>query len=293
MALRIPWDKYETAILIDACIQVINHKVDKGTAIQIVSSKLRKRAVKSGVTIDNIFRNETGIRMQMNTIMSIIQGEEPGLSNASKLFYEMVELYRSEYLTFSAILKEANNQVSDIEKPKAVIEKLKISNHEVEAVFFHKPDEPFGFLSNWFYSPFEINNTKYISTAQYIMHQKCMLFGDEESAKAILATEYPEKQQCIAKKTKGVISNVWVGSRQLIAIRGIQAKFNQNGELKNQLLETNNAYLVECNHSDTVWTCGERLNEPDRFDASKWKGQNLLGFSLMEVRKSLQAPQKF
>lgn len=37
--------------------------------------------------IDDVFRNENGIRMQMTTIMSIIQGEEPGLGNASKLFF--------------------------------------------------------------------------------------------------------------------------------------------------------------------------------------------------------------
>lgn len=47
MAMRIPWDKYETAILIDACIQVINGKTDKNSAIKIVSEKLRKRAVNS------------------------------------------------------------------------------------------------------------------------------------------------------------------------------------------------------------------------------------------------------
>ena len=42
--------------------------------------------------IDDVFRNENGIRMQMTTIMSIIQGEEPGLGNASKLFFDIVRL---------------------------------------------------------------------------------------------------------------------------------------------------------------------------------------------------------
>lgn len=46
MATRIPWDKYETAILIYACIQVINNKMDRNTAIQTVSAKL-----------DNVYRN--------------------------------------------------------------------------------------------------------------------------------------------------------------------------------------------------------------------------------------------
>ena len=156
MAMRIPWDKYETAILIDACIQIINNKTDKGTAIQTVSAKLRKRAVNSGIVVDDVFRNENGIRMQMTTIMSIIQGKEPGLCNASKLFFDMVELYRSEYSQFSAILKEANQQAAGLADQNSVFEKLHISGREVDAVFFHKPDEPYGFLSNWFYSPFAI-----------------------------------------------------------------------------------------------------------------------------------------
>lgn len=289
MATRIPWDKYETAILIDACIQVINNKTDRNTAIQTVSAKLRKRAINAGIMIDNVYRNENGIKMQMTIIMSMIQGEEPGLNNVSKLFYEMIDLYRSEYLKFSAILKEANAQVGEIVYPQQITEKLIISGRQVDAVFFHKPDEPYGFLSNWFYSPFDINDTHYTSAEQYIMHQKCLLFGDENSAKAILATEYPEKQQDIGRQAKGYVNNVWAGSRQLIAVRGLFAKFRQNDELMGKLLETNEAYLVECAHTDTIWVCGKRLNEPDRLDASKWNGQNILGFSLMEVRNNIQA----
>lgn len=45
---------------------------------------------------------------------------------------------------------------------------------------------------------------------------------------------------------------------------------------------------MECAHSDTVWACGIRLNEDERFDADKWRGQNILGFALMEVRDILR-----
>lgn len=287
MAMRIPWDKYETAILIDACIQIINNKIDRSTAIQRVSAKLRKRAVNFGIKIDDLFRNENGIKMQMTMIMSMIRDEEPGLYNAAKIFYEMVDLYRTEYTKFSAILKEANLQVTGATNKNSAFEKLNISEREVDAVFFHKPDEPYGFLSNWFYSQFDINNTHYTSAEQYIMHQKCLLFGDEDSAKAVLATDYPDKQQRIGRQTKGYINSIWAGSRQLIALRGLIAKFGQNEELRVKLFETNESYLVECAHSDIIWACGKLLNEPDRLDASKWTGQNILGFSLMEVRDIL------
>lgn len=112
MTMRIPWDKYETAILIDACIQIINNKMDKNATIKIVSEKLRCRAINSGLAIDNIYRNENGIRMQMTIIMSIIQDEKPGLYNASKLFYEMVEMYRADYKRFSSIRVRISNRVN-------------------------------------------------------------------------------------------------------------------------------------------------------------------------------------
>ena len=120
------------------------------------------------------------------------------------------------------------------------------------------------------------------------MYQKCMLFGDEKSAKAVLATDNPEKQQSIGRVTRGYVDSIWAGTRQLIALRGLHEKFRQNDDLRSKLLETKEAYLVECAHSDTIWACGKRLNETDRLDASKWTGQNILGFSLMEVRDVLR-----
>ena len=53
-----------------------------------------------------------------------------------------------------------------------------------------------------------------------------------------------------------------------------------------------NACLLECTHSDTVWACGIRLNEDERFDASEWRGQNILGFVLMEVRSMLRKAEE-
>ena len=76
--------------------------------------------------------------------------------------------------------------------------------------------------------------------------------------------------------------------RQLVAVRGLLAKFSQNEDLKQMLLDTGDAWLVECAHSDINWACGIRLNEDERFDSSKWRGQNILGFALMEVRSVLR-----
>jgi ribA/ribD-fused uncharacterized protein len=66
------------------------------------------------------------------------------------------------------------------------------------------------------------------------------------------------------------------------------AKFSQNEDLKEKLLSTGDAYLVECAGSDKVWACGRRLTEDERLNASSWTGTNILGFALMEVRNMLR-----
>ena len=156
------------------------------------------------------------------------------------------------------------------------------------AVFFHLPQDPDGYLSNWYPASFTLDGITFSSTEQYIMYRKCQIFGDSASAAAILATDDPARQQAIGKKASGFNATLWDGLKQVIAFRGLMAKFSQNEDLKKQLFATGDAYLVECAHSDVIWACGIRVNEKERFDISKWRGQNLLGFTLMEVRAALR-----
>lgn len=166
-------------------------------------------------------------------------------------------------------------------------EYLYINNRKVDAIYFHKPEEPNGYLSNWYQSPFILGGIHYSSVEQYIMYQKCKIFGDDDSANAILSTNDPETQQAIGKKASGFIQNVWLGMRQVVAMQGLYAKFAQNDDLKEKLLSTGNAVLVECAKTDRNWACGISLYDDDHRYASKWLGENILGFALMEVRKLL------
>ncbi len=179
-------------------------------------------------------------------------------------------------------------KASPSQSSEMIYDKLKISGREVDAVFFHLPDEPYGYLSNWYLSPFDLDGIHFSSVEQYIMYRKCMIFGDEESAKEILSTDDTATQQAIGRKSTGYIDSVWAGMRQMIVLRGLIAKFNQNEDLKQKLLNTGDAYLVECAGSDKVWACGIRLNDEQRFDTASWHGSNILGFALMEVREMLK-----
>ena len=70
-------------------------------------------------------------------------------------------------------------------------ETLMIGGIPQDAVFFQHPGEPGGWMSNWFLSPFTLDGTDFSSMEQYIMVRKCMLFGDEALAAAVLRTDEP------------------------------------------------------------------------------------------------------
>lgn len=166
-------------------------------------------------------------------------------------------------------------------------DKLKIDGKEKDAVFFHLPTEPHGYMSNWYPAKFTWKGITFTSTEQYIMYRKCLSFGDDASAAAVLATDDPAKQQRIGRNASGFVSTIWDGMKQVLIFQGLMAKFSQNEDLKKKLLDTGEAYLVECAYKDRIWACGRGLVDEERHDISQWRGKNLLGFTLMEVRKAL------
>lgn len=158
---------------------------------------------------------------------------------------------------------------------------------KVDAIYFHKPDEEYGFLSNWYQSEFEVDGKKFTSCEQFIMYQKCKILGEYYLANQIMSTDDPAVQKELARNTAKYNERLWAGRRQAVAVRGLYAKFSQNEELKEKLLATNDAYLVEASWTDRTWACGISMKSEDRKEMTKWRGANILGFALMEVRNML------
>ena len=106
MAVKIPWDKYEAAILLDACLRVDQGVINRSSAIKCVSNTLRNRAERRGLEIDTIFRNENGISMQFSAMANCLHHKSRGLT-ISKIFREVVELYESDEKLFHSLVQEA------------------------------------------------------------------------------------------------------------------------------------------------------------------------------------------
>lgn len=154
-------------------------------------------------------------------------------------------------------------------------------------VCFHNPDEENGYLSNWYQSQFTVDYVTFSSMEQYMMYRKAICFGDEAVAKQILATDDVAEIKALGRKVSNYDDNVWNGVRQIVVYKGLMAKFSQNEDLKAELKTTGNMILAECAVNDRIWGIGLSMKDSDRFERSKWKGQNLLGYALMMVRDSL------
>ena len=69
---------------------------------------------------------------------------------------------------------------------------------------------------------------------------------------------------------------------------GVKAKFRQDEELKTELLSTSSKAFVECNVYDRLWGTGLIITNEDASKKAKWKGQNLMGTVLINVRGALK-----
>lgn len=154
-------------------------------------------------------------------------------------------------------------------------------------ICFHNPNEENGYLSNWYLSNFVVDDISFSSMEQFMMYKKAVCFEDKDIVAQILETDDVSRIKELGRLVSGYDDNYWSGIRQVVVYQGLLEKFRQNDNLKRLLFETGNFVLAECAVKDRVWGIGLSMKDPDRLNREKWKGQNLLGYTLMMVRDSL------
>ncbi len=151
--------------------------------------------------------------------------------------------------------------------------------------FFWQNRSPF---SNWYPSIFTHNGITFSRGEQYMMYQKAIMFGDINTAHAILLTGNPKEQKDLGRMVSNYNDAVWSAKRVEIMVEGLFEKFNQNPLLKEALLNTGDTIIVEASPVDRIWGIGLAEDDPRALDQSKWLGQNLLGITLMQVRDAIR-----
>lgn len=145
-----------------------------------------------------------------------------------------------------------------------------------------------GCLSQWYRSHFFSVADHYCCMEQFMMSRKAELFGDDEILQQILSSKDPKKIKALGQKVRNFDETIWGEAKYAIVLNGNYKKFSQDPKLKNFLLQTGDKILTEASPYDGVW--GIKMSESDENvqDPLRWRGQNLLGFALMEVRDVLR-----
>jgi len=142
-------------------------------------------------------------------------------------------------------------------------------------------------LSQWWSAAFTIDGIKYNSTEHFMMAEKARLFKDLINLEKIINSNSPGQAKQYGREVIGFKEDIWIENRYAIVKKGNIEKFKQNKDLETYLLSTKNRILVEASPVDTIWGIGLTKESEHCKNPLKWRGLNLLGFVLMEVRDEL------
>lgn len=129
----------------------------------------------------------------------------------------------------------------------------------------------------------------YNCVEQFLMSEKALLFEDKESFDKIMESKSPKVQKELGRNVRGFKNKKWNHMRVKISLAGNMAKFTQNPNLRQDLLNTGTNMIVEASPSDDIWGIGIGIQDPKIGQPKRWKGHNLLGKVLMETRKRIIA----
>lgn len=147
-------------------------------------------------------------------------------------------------------------------------------------------------FSQWWEQSFTVDKIDYASAEHWMMAEKAKLFGDADTKELILKAKSPGEAKKLGRKVKKFDPIKWDQEKYTIVINGNFHKFQQHPEMREFLVNTGKRVLVEASPVDPIWGIGLAADNEAAQHPIRWKGENLLGFALMEVRDKLKNEEK-
>ena len=119
------------------------------------------------------------------------------------------------------------------------------------------------------------------------MIEKALLF-DKSKASQIAYETHPYQVKMLGRKVRNYNETKWNEVRYDKMVEVLRAKFSQNEDLKQILLQTGDRILVEGSPYDNIWGVKVDWKDDRILDEKNHKGLNLLGKALMQVRNELK-----
>lgn len=143
-------------------------------------------------------------------------------------------------------------------------------------------------FSQWFESPFTVNDITYKTAEHWMMAHKALLFNDSENFEKIIHCNKAAEAKKLGREIMAYNEEIWNTHKYDIVKQGNIHKFSQHPKLAEFLLNTDPRIIVEASPVDTIWGIGLSQDDENIQNIYAWRGENLLGFALMEVRDILR-----
>ena len=143
-------------------------------------------------------------------------------------------------------------------------------------------------FSNFFPVKFTEYKIEYNCSEQYYMAKKALEFNDKKIHDQILKESDQKKIKALGRKVSDFDQKVWDNKKFAIMVNANYLKYSQNEDLKQILLNTGEKELAEASPYDNIWGIGMDRWTAEKLTKDQWKGQNLLGKTLMLVRDMLK-----
>lgn len=148
-----------------------------------------------------------------------------------------------------------------------------------DVINFYSTGDEYGCLSNFAAYPIRLAGATWPTTEHYFQAQKFP--SDPEHQAAIRTTTSPMIAARMGRDRKKKLRDDWESVKDSIMADALRAKFSQHAELREILLNTGDAVLVEHTKNDSYWA-----------DGGDGSGRNMLGILLMRLRDELLNEKK-
>jgi ribA/ribD-fused uncharacterized protein len=140
---------------------------------------------------------------------------------------------------------------------------------------FYSVSDEYGYFSNFSPHPIRLKGKKWPTSEHYFQAQK---FAGTDHEHAILSARSPMIAARLGRSRKAPLRRDWESIKDAIMRDAVLAKFTQHEDLRELLLATGEAIIIEHTENDSYWG-----------DGGDGSGKNMLGTILMSVRQELRS----
>lgn len=143
-----------------------------------------------------------------------------------------------------------------------------------EVINFYRVSDEYGCFSNFAPYPIEIDGKRWPTSEHYFQAQK---FDDPQHQEGIRREKSPMIAARMGRDRKKKLRRDWESVKVSVMRKAVRAKFAQHDDIREVLLSTADAKIVEHTENDDYWG-----------DGGDGSGKNMLGHILMQVREELR-----